>query len=76
MLLFVHLLDVETVSLGLNELICFEAGWIEIIGSTSIEALVFEAAAAMNSDDGADVWSLKLTAFLGGWTSLNLAVCT
>lgn len=55
MLLFVHLLDVESASLGWNELICFEASWIEIIGSTSIEALVFEAAAAMNSGDGADV---------------------
>jgi|TARA_B110001450_G_C17196704_1_gene309647 hypothetical protein len=66
---------VETVSLGLKVLIYFEAGWIEIIGSTSIGALVFEAAAAMNSDDGADVWSLELTAFLGGWTSLNLAIC-
>ena len=54
MLLFVHLL-VETVSLGLKVSICFGVGWIEIIGSTSIEALVFEAAAAMNSDDGADV---------------------
>jgi hypothetical protein len=55
MLLFVRLLDVQTVSLGLNELICFEAGWIEIIGSVLIGVLVFEAAAAMNSDDGADV---------------------
>ena len=69
MLLFVHLLRVQTVFLGWSELICFAAGWIEIIGSISIGALVFEGAAAMNSDADADVWSLKLTAFLGGWTS-------
>ena len=55
MLLSVHLLDVESVSLGLNVLTCFGVGWIEIIGSTLTEALPFEAAAAMNSDDGADV---------------------
>jgi hypothetical protein len=55
MLLFVRLLHVQTVSFGWNELICFEAGWIEIIGSISIEALVFEGAAAMNSDSDADV---------------------
>ena len=52
MLLFVHLL-VETVSLKVS--ICFGVSWTEIIGSASIEALVLKAAAAMSSDDGADV---------------------